>query len=143
MIPAKKSFLYLSIVQVICIGIFLITIFVESFREFLKPLFFGPFVFLIISGVFILVLMKKNKLEKRLRGFLLLSAYSSILLLPFIFLHNILESLAENFSGFIKSLLEFSGASFFILSTIILPILLLVGSIVSIWIICKKEIRRN
>ena len=89
---------------------------------------------LLLLGIVLIVLTKRQKIKGRLKIFLLLTGISVIGPLFFSILHNLFYALAIVSSNipWLEALMEFLHAAFFIISLIISPIGFLVGAIGSI-----------
>jgi len=92
-------------------------------------------------GILLLVLTLKNKIERKLKKFLLLTGASATGFFVFVFLHNVFYALGK-ITGhilIINYLMEALHVIFFIIAIFICPIGFLVGIAGSIVLFIKKR----
>jgi len=115
--------------------------FVPIISEFFKGslLFLLPFVVFSLLGALLVFLILKQDIQGKLRKYLLLTGISAISFFIFIFLHNIFYALAEISSNvtILKYLMKFLEGMFFIMATLICPLMFLIGAMGSIIIFIK------
>jgi len=97
-------------------------------------LFFLPYIIFLLLGLALIVFALKDKIQGKLKRFLLLTGTSALGVFPFIILHNLTTALL---STIFKQ--EIEEPFFFILAVIICPIGFIVGSIGSIVLINKQK----
>jgi hypothetical protein len=129
------------------VGIFLL-ILGEFFVPAIRELFGGSLLFLLPSIVFsflgatLIFFTIREKIEKKLKKFLLLTGVSSLGFFIFVFLHNIFYALSLITSNIVvlSYLMEFLQVIFFILSIFVCPLGFLIGAVGSILLFIKKKI---
>jgi len=126
----------------ISIFVFLILIIFTPLNEYLVFLFPYLFVVSFLLGIALLVLSKRGVKEEKLRRLLIINGISLAGIPLLSVLHNLfyaLEQLVENV--FLTNVISYLGILFFILSVIVCPIVFL-GTIVWIFTLYLKELRR-
>ena len=126
-----KKFL-IPIIFWILVGIFVLvisTFFIPAIREVLQgPPFLALFVVFFLLGIVLIFLTIKEKIERILKKFLILTGASAIGFFVFVLLHNAVYGLFGVEEPF-----------FFILAVIVCPIGFLVGVVGSIVLFLKKR----
>ena len=137
----KKTLLWLVVGQLLCLIIIAVWVVgSDALRDLLGTVpFFGASILLVLLGVILAVLIKKYKVVKPVKTFLLMSGYSAIYFLPATVVHNFLEVGGEQLGGILGGIMSFLGAAFFLTSVIGVPITLLVGIIGSLVLLLKKR----
>jgi len=116
------------------LGVFIFVLsqfFIPAFRNLFRgsKLFLGPLIIFSLLGILLLVLTLKNKIERKLKKFLLLTGASATGFFVFVFLHNVFYALGK-ITGhilIINYLMEALHVVFFIIAIFICPIGFLVG----------------
>ncbi|OGM05492.1 hypothetical protein A2715_01365 [Candidatus Woesebacteria bacterium RIFCSPHIGHO2_01_FULL_39_32] len=135
---AEKSFekktKYLLLVLIINFFLLLLAIYVSLLRDILidDELFLLPFVLFCFLGFLLVYWVRTGKVEGELKKNLNLTGYSAGLIFVSVVLHNLTSGI-----GMVLLNKDFEEPLFFLLATIVLPLLFVVGSLKSI-----QEFRR-
>jgi len=126
-------------------GVFILIIcqfFIPSIRNLFKgsELFLVPFIIFFILGAVLIFLIFKEKIEGRLKLFLLLTGISAVGFLTSIFLHNAFYALGivTGHIVILGYLTQVIHAAFFLIAIFVCPLVFLIGLIGSIVIFIKK-----
>ena len=124
---------------ILVLGEFFIPAFGDLFRG--SKLFLGPLLIFSLLGILLLILTLKNKIERKLKKFLLLTGASATGFFVFVFLHNAFYALGKITVHIliVNYLMEALHVVSFIIAIFICPIGFLVGMISSIVLFIKKR----
>lgn len=143
MVKNKSLFNFVFLGQIILfillLGFFLVSLVYDVGRNIFGIMGIIALAFLIL-GIWLIILAVRQKLDKKLKIFLILMGASSSLVLVSVILHNFFYALAIVFKDMVilKAIMEFLYVSFFLMGLLVCPILFLVGVIGSIILIYKK-----
>lgn len=127
------------------IAVFLVVvcqIFTPLFEDLLKgKIFLIPMAVFFLLGLVLLILSLREKVEKKLKNFLILTGASAVWLFVFGILHNLFYALGTITKKiFVLSyLIEGLHITFFLIAVLVCPIGFLIGAIGSIVILTKKK----
>jgi hypothetical protein len=129
-----KNLFYLLIINFILI---LAQIFIPAVRKMYggSLLFLTPFVTFSILGFLLVYMTKKHKVKTKLKKSLNLVGYSAGFIFVGVIIHNLISGV-----GILLFNKDFDEPLFFILATIILPFLFMIGAIKTILIIKKEKL---
>lgn len=135
----KIIFWALVVNFLLILGIFFIPIVRNLFQG--TEISLMPFVIFFLLGLALIILVARNKIERPLKGFLLLTGISSAGMPVGIFLHNVVYGIFIYFFG--SDFWDRTGMSdepvFFFIALVLCPVGFLVGIIGSITIFVKKR----
>ena len=128
------------------VGVFFVVLcqfFIPVFRDFFKgsELFFIPMAVFCLLGLVLLILSLREKVESKLKKFLILTGASALGLFVFVILHNAFYALST-ITGeifILNYLIEGLQVAFFLMAIPVCPIAFLVGVIGSIILLIKKN----
>ena len=128
--------------QTALVILFLFMFFWEEFRDVcpMQIVLFGGGGILTLSGIYLLIIINKWKLEGRIKKYLFAAGLGSAGFLILSILHNLFYAVAVYFHNIIviKAVADFLSAACFLISLLACPILLIVGIIGSCFVICRK-----
>ena len=116
-------------------GIFFIPLIHNVFAG--SILFLSPFISFSILGLLLVVLVKKQKLEKDLRKYLLLTGVSAAGVFPSMLAHNLIYGVSVYFTG-----KEFEDPISFLLGILVLPLIFIFSAIKSALLLRKKQTKQ-
>ena len=119
---------------------FILSVFlVPPIRDLFKGslLFLAPFISFSLLGLLLALLVKKQKLEKTLRKYLLLTGVSAAGVFPCMLIHNFIYGVSIYFFG-----VDFEDPISFLLALLILPAIFIFSVARSILLLRKKQTKQ-
>ena len=133
--PIKIIFsLLVAVFVLILVGMFVPGVGTRLFETAGPVVVFCEWGLFFLLGALLIILILKNKVEGRLKKFLLITGISAVGFLVFVLLHNLVSGLLSTI--FNK---EIEEPVFFILATLICPVAFLVGAIGTIISLIKQK----
>jgi hypothetical protein len=142
----KKNKIYISTLVIfwLIFAFFILNVssmwFISLFGPFIQFISIPLMVILALLGIALIVLVSRLKFKKIAKVFFILTGSSAIGIIVFGVLHNLLFALLIKLFGEAFGARMGDEPVFFILATIICPIVLLVGVIGSIVLMAKKKV---